>query len=175
MVIIKDYSLDRKSNSEILYVKSFETVPCPYCSGVLMVSGSRNRQLVESDGFKVTLRIRVLQCDNCERTHRELPDVIIPYKRYSSEAIEEILTEEETETGLDEYPCEQRTAVRIKLWFYLLSSYFEATIYALQELYKIKLPLILPFYPLSAQPAGWLKHLVRTVVNSSRWRQTRSA
>jgi len=46
----------------------------------------------------------VLKCNSCERTHRELPDIIIPYKRYRSEADEEILTENETETGLDEYP-----------------------------------------------------------------------
>jgi len=175
MVIIKDYSLNRKANSAIIFVKSKEEVPCPYCSGKLKVSGSRNRVLIEADGCEIQLRIRVLQCVNCKRTHRELPDIAIPYKRYGSEAIEAILVETETETGLDEYPCKHSTAVRIKLWFYFLCDYFEATICSLQELYRTTIPLLLPLYPLSSQSAGWLKHLVQSIVNSGRWQQTRSA
>jgi len=34
---------------------------------------------------------------------------------------------------------------------------------------------LVPFYPLARLPAGFLRRLVRTVVNAGRWVQTRSA
>lgn len=175
MIIIMDYSLECKANSSSLYVKSKEIVPCPCCDGRLNVCGSRKRGLLQADGSCTTLIIRVLQCVDCKRTHRELPDIVIPYKRYESDVFETILADTEHRDKLVDYPCEQRTAIRIKLWFYLMHHYFEGIIRSLNESFHIEAPVTLPLYPLSNQPAGWLKHLVRSVVNSSRWQQVCSA
>lgn len=175
MIIITDYSLECKANSNSLYVKSKEIIPCPCCDGQLNVSGSRKRGLLRADGSCTTLVIRVLQCVDCERTHRELPDIVVPYKRYGSDVIETILADTEHKNTLVDYPCEQTTAIRIKLWFYLMHQYFEGIIRSLNDLFHIEVPVTLPLYPLSNQPGGWLKHLVRSVVNSSRWQQVCSA
>lgn len=54
--------------------------------------------------------LRVLACRICERTHRELPDFIIAYKRYSCDSICEIVENE------DSYPCESSTRERMVNW-----------------------------------------------------------
>ena len=116
-------------------------------------------------------------CENCRRIHHELPGTIVPYKRYSAEVVEEILSGQEKEPS---YPCETSTALHIRNWFSLLRDYLESVIEALKLLYKNDLPLLAaleqlqPLKP-SLLPAGWLKSLVRIVVNSGRWVQTRSA
>lgn len=123
------------------------------------------------------LIIRRLFCNSCSRIHHELPGIIVPYKRYSAEVIEEILSEkEETES----YPCETSTAHRIRIWFSLLRDYLRRVIEALKLLYKqdaVLLAVLKKMSPLepSHLPSGWLKILVRITVNSGRWIQTRSA
>ncbi len=47
----------------------------------------------------------------------------MPYKRYSSEAIEKGVC-----NAQKELPCEFTTIRNWKIWFYLLGEYFEATL-----------------------------------------------
>lgn len=91
--------------------------------------------------------------------------------------IEDVLS---CEDELPSYPCEASTAYRIRMWFFLLRSYLESALEALKLLYKHNRPLFtflgqLHLSRLQDQPAGWLKSLVRIVVNSGYWKQTRSA
>ena len=79
----------------------------------------------QSDGDRRTLIIRRLRCGRCVRLHHELPDIVVPYKRYDADTIEEVLSEKETNPS---FPCETSTAVRLRVWFLLLRSYFEGTI-----------------------------------------------
>lgn len=115
----------------------------------------------------------------CGRVHHELPDIIVPYKRYSSETIELILSPSDTEA--DEYPCELSTALRLKLWFFLLREYFRNTLISLTFLYDYDIELgyeineIIPCIDTRSGVTGWLKKLVRFLVNSGRWLHTRSA
>ncbi len=110
----------------------------------------------------------------CCRISHELPDLVVPYKRYESDVIADALDESgNPEDGC--CPAELSTIQRWKLWLFLLSGYFEASVRALMELMDIKAFIRLPLYPLSQQADGWLKILVRNLVNSGRWRQTRSA
>lgn len=44
------------------------------------------------------LRIRRLQCKNCLKIHHELPDLLVPHKRYAAATIEATL--DETEVAL---------------------------------------------------------------------------
>ena len=179
MVIVHDYWLDGNTSQGIFYVRSREPQRCPICSSELSVSGSRRRGLIEYSGEKKILKIRRLWCDRCRRTHHELPDLIVPYKRYSTEAIENILTDKPK--NADDSPCELSTAKRIKFWFFLLREYCESTLESLMEHWKNDREIIseiLRLLPLSEYQyfsAGWLANLVRLLVNSNRWLHTRSA
>ncbi len=130
-----------------------------------------------TDGDRHTLIIRRLRCGRCCRIHHELPDVIVPYKRYDAETIEEVLSPSENNPS---FPCETSTASRLRTWFLLLHDYFEGTIRALRSLYSHdqavleELSALVPLEP-GGMENGWLKRLVRATVNSGRWRQTRSA
>ncbi len=173
MVIVKHYSLEYKENS-VFFVKSREKSHCPYCEGNFKVIGSRRRVIFHQDGTTDRLMIRRLQCTECCRISHELPDMVIPYKRYEADIISEALNETaDPESGC--CPAELSTIQRWKLWFFLLSEYLEATVRALMELMQVKAFIRLPLYPLSKQADGWLKILVRNLVNSGRWRQTRFA
>ena len=74
------------------YVRSSETPHCTCCGSSLRVIGSRSRVLKENDGSQKKLIIRRMRCDSCERIHHELPDILVPFKRYGSETIESVLT-----------------------------------------------------------------------------------
>ena len=142
----------------------------------MTVIGSKKRCMRESDGGSKTLIIRRLKCFHCHRIHHELPDMIVPYKRHCADTVEEILTGTEKET----YPCETSTARRLKIWFSLLREYFERSLAAIKYIYKQdkqlqqELSSLIPLCPASLA-AGWLKKLVRILVNSGHWLQTRLA
>ena len=173
MVIIAHYSLARKAGQTCLYVRSEEKVPCPYCGGRLKSIGSRKRKLLLKDGTRRTLVIRRLRCASCHRIHHELPDCVVPYRRYDEESIRTILTSAGKDAEND-IGCENSTIMRIRRWFYLRYRYFEMT---LRRLIRkgASIPVKLPLYPLAEQDDGWLKKLVRAVVNSGGWAHTRSA
>lgn len=179
MVIVHDYWLDDKTAEGIFYVRSRESQRCPICGSELSVSGSRNRGILEESGEKKALRIRRLWCDRCKRIHHELPDIAVPYKRYGTEAIENILSDKPEHS--DACPCELSTARRIKLWFFLLREYYESTLKSLKAYWEedqeitTMISRILPLSVYHRHTAGWLKVLVRLLVNSNRWLHTRSA
>ena len=61
--------------------------------------------------------------------------MVMPYKRYySTQAVEEILT------GTTSVPipvaCENSTMRRIRIWFFLLRSYFESCLQSLKQLFQ---------------------------------------
>lgn len=179
MVSVHDYWIDDKTCEGIFYVRSRESQSCPICGSELYVVGSRKRGVVEHNGDKKILRIRRLRCAHCHRIHHELPDILVPYKRYGAETIEKILLSKLHCT--DDCPCEQSTIKRTKLWFYLLREYFQSVLESLKAQWEEDeeiASMISQFLPLSSYPhlpAGWLKGFVRLIVNSNRWLQTRSA
>ena len=158
------------------YVRSSEAPHCPHCDGHLTVIGSRKRILLKTNGEKILLIVRRLRCSHCRKIHHELPDLAVPRKRHCTETIEEILTGRKDAA----YPCETSTALRLRIWFSLLREYFERSLTAIKNLYQQEkqlteeLALLIPLSPASL-PAGWLKRLVRILVNSGFWLQTRLA
>ena len=157
-------------------MRSSETPHCPVCDSLLYVSGSRKRRLREADGSQSILIVRRLRCGHCCRIHHELPDAVVPYKRYCSETVEEILSGKDSST----YPCENSTAARLRTWFLLLREYCESALTAIMHLYKQdrqlkeELSALIPLDP-AVLPAGWLKKVVRALVGAGFWQQTRSA
>lgn len=39
-----------------------------------------------------------MRCGQCRKIHHELPDYIVPYKRYESECIEQVIDESDAAT-----------------------------------------------------------------------------
>lgn len=116
----------------------------------------------------------------CERVHHELPDILVPYKRYDSESIEKVIGGGKAIN----VAADESTLSRWKRWFkelcaYLLGALISLTISHFKNAVEPK-----PELPNSALPriwcyvgegSGWLARVVRPVVNTNIWVQTRSA
>ena len=127
------------------------------------------------------LVIRRLRCVNCQRIHHELPDCLVPYKRYESIAIESVVSEG---SGLSDVAADNATMYRMRAWFntmlpYLLSCLNSIAIRLGQD------PVKEPSVPtLSAHQriglyvghaSRWLARIVRPIVNANLWVHTRLA
>jgi hypothetical protein len=88
-------------------------VPCPCCQMSLTVVGSRSRVWLKSSGYKAKLIIRRLYCASCGRIHHELPDILVPYKRYDAESIENVLSQ----PSLTVVAADESTIRRWRSWF----------------------------------------------------------
>lgn len=180
MVCIKKYSLVPDVNNTHYHVKSQERSICPVCNSPdLAAIGSRQRKVFTGSGERLLLVIRRLRCRRCKRVHHELPDVIVPYKRYSSEDIEGII-ESGTSNASCGSCCENSSIYRIKRWFRNISGYMAGCLGAVAA--QRSLPII-PAYRTSLQrikayaggESGWLARTVRTLANTNLWIHTRFA
>ena len=81
---------------------------CPCCGDGLKQLG-RVKRIVRTKGGEVRwVKIRLLICDKCGKTHRELPGYLFPYKHYEVAIIEGVLDGTITSYDLEyeDYPCE---------------------------------------------------------------------
>jgi hypothetical protein len=108
--------------------------------------------LYKSDSEKQILIIRRLRCEHCKRIHHELPDCIVPYKRYGTLPIEAIVS------GADKKVCGDNTARRIRAWWEAVKPYFLA----------ILLTLVARFGVSFGNPPAF-REIVRAVANSNNW------
>ncbi len=81
---------------------------CPKCGGELKYYDQVQR-IVRTKGRKTwKIPMRRLRCMKCGALHRELPELIFPYKQYEAEVIigvlEGLITCETL--GFEDYPCE---------------------------------------------------------------------
>lgn len=106
MISITEYTSLCKGNFIIITGPSESF--CPICGGELNVRGTCIRK-VRKEGTTQSLRLRVMKCRNCQKTHREIPDDIIPYKRTGLTNFCEIAEAEATD-----YPCDTSTWQRMK-------------------------------------------------------------
>ena len=102
---------------DLIIIVAQEILSCPCCEGDLFVRGTCHRKAINSAGTRYAYRLRVLQCRNCQRTHRELPEPLVPYKRYDGEAILFI------ENTPSQAPCDFRTVELIQNWLEWFISY----------------------------------------------------
>jgi len=153
MVILRCYLLEQ-IDKDAFSVKSREAVRCPYCKGNFVVIGRRKRVIYRKDGSKIYLMIRRLRCIVCNKISHELPDMIVPYKRYEVSAIEQALS-----SPYSDCCCENSTLYHWKLWFSFLCAYLTTFLSSL--------------YPPNCQSPNWLQTLVCTLVNSGQWYSTR--
>lgn len=177
MIIIEKYRLVSDENDKSkFYMKSEEKSICPLCScSDLRVIGSRKRIALNSRGEKLAIVIRRLRCSKCGRIHHELPDMLVPYKRYSSACIEAIV-----EGRGDEISCENSSIYRIKEWFGYIMGYIAGSLGAIAVKMGIEIEVKekSAFQRIKAyvgKEKGWLARAVRTTVNTNNWVHTRSA
>ena len=109
-----------------------------------------------------------MECKSCGKTHRELPEGIVPYKRMDAERLSDI-TEAEEEKDLGD--AEASTWKRVSVWVLWFLDYALKVLRSLQTLYGTELPTVSPDDFFSRR----LKYSVRLVVNSGNWIQHRSA
>ena len=164
----------------MFFIKSAEKSVCPCCGNGLKVYGSRKRGSINAEGIKNILIIRRLKCEICQKIHHELPDILVPYKRYETTCIEVVITNKATcFVAVDE-----STINRWRKWFSDLGGYFLDSMIALQKQldYKAHEHLTRPhgtvlegIIHVLNQSEGWLAQVVRILVNTKMWVQTRTA
>jgi hypothetical protein len=161
------------------FVRSLERIPCPCCGSFEMeVIGSRKRKYINSEGNKNVLIIRRLKCQHCGKIHHELPDILVPYKRYSSECIEMVISENEPIS----VPADESTLMRWRNWFSRISLHFLGCLQSISiRLYGYSKgaptgqSVLHRIWQYVDDICGWLARTVRPVVNTNSWVHTRSA
>lgn len=161
------------------FVKSAEVIPCPCCGGNLSVIGSRVRKSIKGSGEVTQLVIRRLRCVDCKRIHHELPDLLVPYKRYDAESIEHVINES---TSLD-IAADESTLHRWRSWFLAWALYAQGCLQSIAIRFDLSVgnPSFTPQSALLSigryvgDASGWLARAVRPIANLNLWVHTRSA
>ena len=143
-----------KSKADYFFVRSKESVNCPICGEKLTVRGERKRKIKDESGEKRTLIIRRMKCVKCGKIHHELPDMVIPYKRYSAEVVEAVITGGKKA----EVVCEEGTIRRVIQWWRLMLPYYINVLKSLTEKYQIQF-----------HEPPLFREIIRAVVNSNNW------
>jgi hypothetical protein len=163
----------------VFFVRSAEQHICPVCEHDLIVIGSRRRIGRKPTGNRVTYIIRRLRCIGCERIHNELPDLLVPYKRYEASCIEAVLSK-----GQDlVVAADESTLYRWRGWLKQCLQYWAnclSTIAArtgnLVEPLSVPSPSALHrIGHYVGHGVGWLARVVRPIVHSQLWVHTRYA
>ena len=169
-----------KIPKRVFFVRCAESVPCPCCENDLKVIGSRKRKVrMVCEQIKILI-IRRLRCVNCSRIHHELPDFLVPYKRYESAGIEKVVLESE----ISDLSADDATLYRLRKWFYGMLPHFLGCLRAIairlgqacvtsQSVLSLSVHQRIGLYVGNAP--GWLARIVRPVANSNLWIHTRSA
>ena len=154
-----------------------EQIPCPHCQDELQPYDRRDRKFKDEQGDWKILVIRRLRCRNpqCRRIHAELPDILVPYKRYGVCSIQAVLTGNALAA-----PAEESTRWRWKDWYIQLRHHFLGVARSIWR-HQAEVTRTLLASPTSIPTFIWneavlsLAELVRLTVNSGNWLTTRSA
>ncbi|HHU77992.1 MAG TPA: hypothetical protein GXZ29_03815 [Clostridiales bacterium] len=146
----------------------------------MKVVGSRPRKYLQEDASQVILIIRRLRCMECNKIHHELPDILVPYKRYKSECIEAVVAKKSSTTLA--IACDESTLHQWKSWFNALREYFAGCLQSIavqlgKETEEASRPksVLHRIWHYVGDARGWLARIVRPLVNWNLWVQTRSA
>lgn len=158
----------------IFLIKSSENSICPVC-GHPLEPRDRVKRILRSRNSEVKwLGIRRLKCINpdCRRLHRELPDILVPFKHYESEIISGVLDGFITPDtiGFQDNPSDRT----MRLWQYWLranKNRIDGTLKSIgyqrlgfsEELLTSGVSLL---YELQRTTADWLRIILRFIYNS---------
>lgn len=171
----------KRTQRMVFFVRSNEqSALCACCSHQLEVCGSRRRGYNESSGEKKVLIIRRLYCQPCERIHHELPDMLVPYKRYDRDSIEAVIVGNNS-AGVS---ADETTIARWRRWFSGLVHHIYGALKAVchrldrtfaESADPLSQSLLQRIHDLVGAAPGWLGRVVRIMVLQNLWVQTRSA
>lgn len=150
---------------EMIVFTGYEEVPCPVCGGKLKVHGTCRRKFFRREGVQL-YQLRVMECKECGRTHRELPDFGVPYKRMDVEMLSEVAEDDGHGRMVK---AESSTRHRVKAWVIWFLWYAQKVLEGL----RVDTPDIATI-PDGAGLKQRLAYFVRLVVNSGNWIQHRS-
>lgn len=119
------------------------------------------------------LIIRRLYCKRCRKIHHELPDFLVPYKRYDAESIEGVVSE----PARSDVAADESTLSRWRAWFHVWAVYAVGCLQSIKERFKLPVesPSKLPQSALRSlgryvgDETRWLSRTVRPIVNSHLW------
>ena len=157
-----------------------EQVLCPCCGGDLFGIGSRKRKYIKGSGESCFLVIRRLRCRQCNRIHHELPDILVPYKRYDSQSIEAVVTGNSPLS----VAADESTLARWRSWFQSNSYYFLGCLDSIVIRFlpstkedDLGLPrsVLQKIWQHTDKVVGWLARVVRPIANVNLWVHTRFA
>jgi hypothetical protein len=166
----------------VFLVRGAGRIPSPCCSKGMSIIGTRKRKCKERSGEMRVYDIRRLVCDHCGRVHHELPDFLVPYKRFDRESIETVLTNPNTH----DIPADEFTLFRWADWFNSFVDYWIGCLVSImlrtkQEKFPLDLASTTPKTALQrigrlvGDAPRWLERIVRPIVNINLWIHTRSA
>lgn len=125
--------------------------------------------------------IRRMRCEDCRKIHHELPDILVPYKRYSAESIEQVVSG----TAPIDVAADESTLYRWHQWFQAWAPYAIGCIRSIAKRFHWETPERNSSNPPQAvlreigreegTPTGWLANIVRPIANIHLWVHTRSA
>ncbi|KGA95495.1 hypothetical protein BALCAV_0222250 [Alkalihalobacillus alcalophilus ATCC 27647 = CGMCC 1.3604] len=163
-------------------VRGAERIPSPCCGKDMLVIGTKNRKAIDHLGQGKMYNIRRLRCTNCCTIHHELPDFLVPYKRYELECIESVLTNPSNHI----VPADNSTLSRWHGWFHKFVDYWVGCLTSIViRTNQGNIPLdftsagsgtaLQRIGRLAGDANGWLARIVRPIVNINLWAHTRSA
>jgi hypothetical protein len=161
---------------------------CPKCGCILKFHRRKHRFLKDNAGKKHTYSIRIMKCNNkaCPtKYHRELPDIIIPYKRFDAESIEEAIDQDKSSVKV---VTDESTIRRWRVWFnsievYIMMALLSMTVVIEDNAKSSPLEIekqnssnpLATIKRIVQREVKWLNDVVRLLVNSSKWVVNRSA
>lgn len=103
MVIVSIYDLVEKKNESGVFCSEYGAGSLSVLRRETGGRGKSRRVWYKSSGDRNTLVIRRLHCEPCGKIHHELPDLVVPYKRYDAESLEGVVSEPgRTDVAADE-------------------------------------------------------------------------
>jgi hypothetical protein len=114
-----------------------------------------------------------MQCENCNRIHHELPDFLVPYKRYDAESIEGAVSEP---VRLD-IAADESTLYRWRIWFLVWSVHAQGCLQSISIRFNLTVERASALSQSALQTLGryvgdeanWLSRCVRPIVNINYW------
>ena len=160
MIIVKEYHTEFSAFMNVYYVWADEALVCSFCGCTKIIKkGWRRRGSIDClENTKVLMIMRV-KCKSCGKIHHVLPDTIVPYKHYNTEAIEKIILGQADETF-----CNESEINRIKSWWVRMKLYIQEKFESAAKVVKVQIT-----------PNSKLALIARTLANAHLWPRTRVA
>lgn len=156
----------------IFLIESNAISYCPVCGEPLVYRDSCERGMLLEGHERRRYIIRRLKCPKCRKLHRELPDILAPFKQYAAEVISGVLDGVVSSTDEDcaDYPCEE-TMSRWHHWLMAnqlrIDGYLKSIGYRLlgfrEELLESGMSLLAE---LRSSSREWLETILRFIYNS---------